>query len=117
VLDNNSGQDIMMWITQGHVADRTQERLSASDRGINLYRKLLMTNLQKVQRGEDPMNVFRDVEDNEYHELPSEYWLLSAESSRRGDLSRAGGASKYSPVIADALRAAGKEEALVGPVH
>jgi 5,5'-dehydrodivanillate O-demethylase len=117
LLDNNGGQDIMMWITQGYVADRTQERLSASDRGVSLYRKLLQTNLQKVQRGEDPMNVFRDVEDNEYLELPSEYWQLSAESARRGDLSRAGGASKYSPVIADALRKAGKEQELVGPVH
>jgi len=117
LLDNNSGQDIMMWITQGYVADRTQERLSLSDRGINLYRKLLMSNLQKVQRGEDPMNVFRDVEDNEYHELPSEYWQLSAESARRGDLNRSGGASKYSPVIAEALRRTGREAALVGPVH
>ena len=28
LLDNNSGQDIMMWITQGWVADRTLEKLS-----------------------------------------------------------------------------------------
>jgi 5,5'-dehydrodivanillate O-demethylase len=117
LLDNNGGQDIMMWITQGYVADRTQERLSASDRGVSLYRNLLLSNLAKVRRGEDPMNVFRDGEDNEYLDLPSEYWQLSAESARRGDLSRAGGASKYSPVIADALRRAGKEKELVGPVH
>src|SRR5579884_3989164 len=38
LLDNNSGQDIAMWITQGAVADREDEHLGASDRGVILYR-------------------------------------------------------------------------------
>jgi hypothetical protein len=63
------------------------------------------------------MNVFRDPQQNAYHELPSEYWQMSAEAARRGELNRSGGASKYSPVIAEALRRAGKEAALSGPVH
>jgi 5,5'-dehydrodivanillate O-demethylase len=117
LLDNNGGQDIMMWITQGGVADRSLEKLSLSDKGIILYRKLLVDNLERMKRGEEPMNVFRDPQQNAYHELPSEYWQMSAEAARRGELNRSGGASKYSPVIAEALRRAGKEAALSGPVH
>src|SRR5205814_8043135 len=94
LLDNNSGQDIMMWITQGGVADRTQEKLSLSDKGIIKYRQLLMDNLEKVTRGEDPMNVFRDPAENVYLPLPSEYWEMSAESARNGNFSRVGGSSK-----------------------
>ena len=37
VLDNNSGQDIVAWITQGTVTDRTKESLGRSDKGVVLY--------------------------------------------------------------------------------
>lgn len=114
LLDNNSGQDIMMWITQGGVADRSEERLSASDRGVVLYRNLLKANLAKLARGEDPINVFRDPEDNEYLELPSEYWEMSQHSN---GLNQTGGSSKYSPVVAEAIKKAGKEDLLKQPVH
>jgi 5,5'-dehydrodivanillate O-demethylase len=116
VLDNNGGQDIMMWITQGFVSDRSLEKLGASDVGIVRYRQLLKDNLEAIARGEEPMNVFRTPEENVYHELPSEYWEMGLARAREGQYSRSGGASKYSPVIADAMRKAGKEEALTGPV-
>ena len=35
------------------------------DKGILLYRKLLLENLEKVERGEDPMGVIRDPAVNE----------------------------------------------------
>ena len=41
-----------MWVTQGPIAKRDKERLGLSDTGIILYRKLLMDNIDKVQRGE-----------------------------------------------------------------
>lgn len=116
LLDNNSGQDIMMWITQGSIADRTQERLSLSDRGIILYRKLLMENVLKVQRGEEPMNVFRDPAKNWELELPSEYWFLSMQNQGSSGLSRTGGSTKYSPVINEAVRRIQGEDALKQPV-
>jgi 5,5'-dehydrodivanillate O-demethylase oxygenase subunit len=49
-----------MWETQGVVADRTKEHLGASDKGIALLRKTMFEEIAKVQRGEDPMGVFRD---------------------------------------------------------
>ena len=60
LLDNNSGEDMIAWITQGGVADRTQEALGLSDKGIILYRHQLKEQLEKVQAGQDPINVFRD---------------------------------------------------------
>jgi len=41
ILDFVDGGDIMAWVTQGPLADRTRERLVASDEGVILYRRLL----------------------------------------------------------------------------
>jgi 5,5'-dehydrodivanillate O-demethylase len=53
-------QDHMAWETQGPIADRSIEHLSYSDRGVVLLRRVLKEQILKVQRGEDPMGVFRD---------------------------------------------------------
>ncbi|HVO95026.1 MAG TPA: Rieske 2Fe-2S domain-containing protein, partial [Terriglobales bacterium] len=52
LLDNNSGEDIIAWITQGGVADRTQESLGLSDKGIILYRRQLKEQLEKTRAGQ-----------------------------------------------------------------
>jgi len=116
LLDNNSGQDIQMWITQGGVADRSLEKLSLSDVGIIKYRQLLKDNLDLIAQGKDPMNVFRDPAENQYLDLPSEYWQMSFDRENNGTFSRTGGTSKYSPVIADAMKRLGQEDALKQPV-
>lgn len=53
-------QDHMAWETQGPVADRTVEHLSYSDRGIALFRRIMKEQIERVERGEDPMGVVRD---------------------------------------------------------
>jgi 5,5'-dehydrodivanillate O-demethylase len=53
-------QDHMAWETQGPIADRTIEHLAYSDRGIVMYRRMLEENIQRVQRGDDPICVMRD---------------------------------------------------------
>jgi 5,5'-dehydrodivanillate O-demethylase len=58
-------QDELAWVGQGPVTDRTSEHLTTSDKGILLYRKLLLENMAKVARGEDPIAVIRDPEVNE----------------------------------------------------
>jgi 5,5'-dehydrodivanillate O-demethylase len=58
-------QDELAWVGQGAITDRTVEHLTTSDKGILLYRKLLLENIEKVERGEDPMAVIRDPEINE----------------------------------------------------
>ncbi|HLH25242.1 MAG TPA: Rieske 2Fe-2S domain-containing protein [Chloroflexota bacterium] len=65
VGSNIPWQDEMAWVGQGAITDRTTEHLATSDKGILLYRKLLLENLEKVERGEDPMGVIRDPARNE----------------------------------------------------
>jgi 5,5'-dehydrodivanillate O-demethylase len=74
ISDYILSQDLLAWVGQGEIADRTNERLAPSDRGVILYRRLLKEQMEAVQRGEDPMNVFRDPSDDRPIELsPREY--------------------------------------------
>jgi 5,5'-dehydrodivanillate O-demethylase len=72
LLDYIHAQDIMAWTTQGPIADRTREKLGASDRGIVLYRKMLKREIEKVERGEDPIGLVRDAAKNRVIPLPRE---------------------------------------------
>jgi 5,5'-dehydrodivanillate O-demethylase len=36
------GQDLLCWTAQGEICDRTQENLGTSDRGVGMFRRLLM---------------------------------------------------------------------------
>ncbi|HZT05595.1 MAG TPA: Rieske 2Fe-2S domain-containing protein [Chloroflexota bacterium] len=58
-------QDEAAWIGQGPISDRTVEHLVTSDKGVALYHNLLLENIEKVERGEDPMAVVRDPAKNE----------------------------------------------------
>jgi 5,5'-dehydrodivanillate O-demethylase len=53
-------EDVVMWETQGPIADRTKEHLGASDKGIALLRKTMFEEIERVRRGEDPLGVCRD---------------------------------------------------------
>ncbi len=102
-LDLIDAQDIMAWETQGAIADRTREKLGASDRGVVEYRRLLMRELEKVERGEDPIGVIRDPARNVVVKLPLEegkdmYYDGFESMTRRQMVSQ-------SPIIDDLLRA------------
>jgi 5,5'-dehydrodivanillate O-demethylase len=60
MLDATNSQDMVAWMTQGRITDRSVEALGRSDKGIVLYRRLLEQALTAVESGKDPMNVFRD---------------------------------------------------------
>jgi 5,5'-dehydrodivanillate O-demethylase len=83
LLDSIHAQDVMAWITQGPIADRTVEALGTTDRGVTVYRNMLRRELKRVENGEDPMNVFRGAEP-ETMELPLEL------ERTQGDLSQDG---------------------------
>jgi 5,5'-dehydrodivanillate O-demethylase len=72
LVDFVDGQDIMAWVTQGPIADRTKEILGASDRGVILLRQLLLEQIEQVRRGADPLGVIRDPKKNTIIELPQE---------------------------------------------
>ena len=53
-------QDEMAWIGQGPISDRTQEHLATSDKGIIVFHNLILAEIEKVERGEDPLGIVRD---------------------------------------------------------
>jgi 5,5'-dehydrodivanillate O-demethylase len=72
VLDFVDGGDIMAWVSQGPIADRTRELLVESDRGIALFRRMLLEQLEIVAGGGDPLGIVRDALANDIIELPQE---------------------------------------------
>jgi 5,5'-dehydrodivanillate O-demethylase oxygenase subunit len=65
VVQRVVNQDFAAWIQQGPVAPRTLERLSKSDAGIAMFRRWLLDNIAKVERGEDPGGLIREAALNE----------------------------------------------------
>jgi len=63
-------QDIIAWVGQGRIADRTKETLGASDRGIAMIRKRFFDELDAVAAGADPKGTIRDPEAAKCVELP-----------------------------------------------
>jgi 5,5'-dehydrodivanillate O-demethylase len=72
IVDFVDGGDIMAWVSQGQIADRTRERLVSSDRGVILLRELYLEEIAKVEGGLDPLGVIRDPGENRLIELPQE---------------------------------------------
>jgi 5,5'-dehydrodivanillate O-demethylase oxygenase subunit len=58
-------QDFVAWIGQGPISDRTKEHLTAVDKGVILYHKMLEENMARVERGEEPIGIIRDPAENE----------------------------------------------------
>lgn len=101
-LDVTDVQDLVMWESQGRVADRTRERLARSDVGIAHLRKLYFSEMEKVERGEDPICVVRDPAVNEVIELPQEHHAFGS----GGDFLRTQlmtGQSRFSPILGEVI--------------
>jgi 5,5'-dehydrodivanillate O-demethylase oxygenase subunit len=79
-MDTFFSQDKMAWETQGPIFDRSQEHLGASDRGVVLYRQMVREQIERVQRGEDPLGTIRDPAGNQCIELPA--WLAELDEER-----------------------------------
>jgi len=102
VVDNVDGQDMMAWVTQGAVADRTQEHLGASDAGIAFYRHVLRRELKKLEEGKDPIGLVRDPARNICIELPNERDKHHNSDGFSSFMLRTH--AKYSPIAPDLVR-------------
>jgi 5,5'-dehydrodivanillate O-demethylase len=60
ILDYVLAQDMVAWTEQGEIMDRSQEHLGQSDACVLAYRKMLEQQIDIVQGGGEPMNVFRE---------------------------------------------------------
>ena len=90
LMDNNCGQDIVAWVSQGAIANRSNEKLGESDKGIILFRRQLLQQLAIMGDGGQPMNVFRDLEQNVCIDLPWEGQEDPWNLMRKGIMRRAG---------------------------
>lgn len=50
-------QDVAMWVTMGPIADRTRERLGASDLAIVEFRRRMVDAVRAFQNGEPPIGI------------------------------------------------------------
>ncbi|MEE2656320.1 MAG: Rieske 2Fe-2S domain-containing protein [Chloroflexota bacterium] len=117
-LDNNGGQDSMVWVTQGSIVDRTKETLGESDRGILMFRDLLRQQIQIVEDGGEPMNVFRDPAQNACILVPPRDGSpLEQAGPNSGMMNRVTGPYKHSPIVRAMVEKHKGKEALKGPVH
>jgi len=68
-----SAQDTMVWVTQGPVTDHARENLGESDRGVALFRRTLLEQVEVAMSGKDPLGVIRDPAVNTpWLDLPTE---------------------------------------------
>lgn len=63
-------QDIVAWVGQGKIADRTKETLGLSDQGIVMLRRRLLADLDAIAQGKDPSGLIRDPALNKQVQLP-----------------------------------------------
>ncbi len=63
-------QDFLVWVGQGVIADRTQEHLGASDRGIVAIRRRFFEELERIAAGGEPKGTIRDASKNVRLALP-----------------------------------------------
>jgi 5,5'-dehydrodivanillate O-demethylase oxygenase subunit len=76
-------QDFVAWVGQGVIADRTQEHLGTSDRGIILLRQRFLDDLEAIAKGRDPKAVIRDPAVNHAVPLPIAERKLLVEGATR----------------------------------
>jgi 5,5'-dehydrodivanillate O-demethylase len=117
-LDSNGGQDTMAWVAQGALVDRTKERLAESDRGVIMWRELLKRQLDIVEDGGEPMNVFRDPTENVRIDVPPRDGSpLQWAGPNAGFMRRLNSSWKHSPVVTELVERFHGKDALTPPVH
>ncbi|SNS86461.1 5,5'-dehydrodivanillate O-demethylase [Noviherbaspirillum humi] len=102
IVDNVDGQDMMAWVTQGPIADRTIENLGGSDMGIAIYRRTLKRELKKMEQGQDTMGLVRDPARNQRIDLPNERKKHHNSDGFSSFMLRTH--AKYSPIAQDLVK-------------
>jgi 5,5'-dehydrodivanillate O-demethylase len=117
-LDNNGGQDIAAWVSQGSTVDRSNEKLGESDKGVIMLRDLLKRQLRTVEDGGEPMNVFRDPAQNvRINVPPRDGRSLEWPGPEGSFMGRVNASWVHSPIVTDLIRKYRGEAALQRPVH
>ena len=98
IVDYIEGQDIMAWVTQGDINDRTAEHLGKSDIGVIQLRKMFREQMALVAEGKDPTVGFT----REKHDrigLPCEKDKFGVDYTEFALSWISGGSGRYSPAM------------------
>jgi 5,5'-dehydrodivanillate O-demethylase len=95
VTDYVEGQDVMAWVSQGAITDRSLEHLGRSDQGVAMLRKMFKEAMAAVEDGEDPPGVVREQHD--VIDLPCEKDKFGAGTAFTDQWIN-GGSMRYSPI-------------------
>ncbi len=98
IVDYIEGQDIMAWVTQGDINDRTGEHLGKSDIGVIMLRKMFREQMARVAAGEDPTVGFTR-EPHDRIGLPCEKDKFGVDYTEFALSWISGGSSRYSPAM------------------
>ena len=98
IVDYIEGQDIMAWVTQGDINDRTAEHLGKSDIGVIQLRKMFREQMALVAEGKDPTVGFTR-EPHERIGLPCEKDKFGVDYTEFALSWLSGGSSRYSPAM------------------
>jgi 5,5'-dehydrodivanillate O-demethylase len=79
-------QDFVTWVGQGRIADRSQEYLAPSDRGIVMIRRRFLDDIKAIAEGKDPKAIIRDHAVNRAIVLPVAERAAFIEGFRRAEL-------------------------------
>jgi 5,5'-dehydrodivanillate O-demethylase len=71
IVDYIEGQDVMAWVSQGDITDRTAEHIGKSDIGVITLRRMFREQMALVEEGKDPTVAFTR-EPHDRIELPCE---------------------------------------------
>ncbi|HUZ72978.1 MAG TPA: aromatic ring-hydroxylating dioxygenase subunit alpha [Stellaceae bacterium] len=88
ITSHTMNQDFVTWVGQGRIADRAQEHLGASDRGIVMVRRRFLNDIEAVAAGKDPKAVIRDPAVNARIDLPVAERRSLVDGMSRADMLR-----------------------------
>ncbi len=72
-LEGVNGQDMGLMVSQGAITDHDEENLATSDRGVVMFRRALLEQIDRIEAGKDPIGTLRDPAKNHpWIELPRE---------------------------------------------
>jgi len=91
------GQDMLCWVAQGEITDRSKERLAETDKGLVMFRQMLQEQIKVVRDGGDPINTFRDPAQNQCIDLAMEDYG-GVRNYQKGGV-RYSNLGPYSPVL------------------
>jgi 5,5'-dehydrodivanillate O-demethylase oxygenase subunit len=93
------GQDMMAWVSQGRIADRTTENIATADKGVAMLRRVLLREIEAVEKGDDPLGTLRRSPDDAWITIPQsrEGFFQNADSATLDILRQPG--IKTSPIV------------------